>query len=87
MQNTFSRSFRLNAITEKKFYFVPVKSKDVLSYNVHINNDAEVKKFDLDLVDGKWKIRTQQKKLPDWVFELQPQFNEEILEALKSQKQ
>ena len=87
MQNTFSRSFRLNATTEKKFYFVPVKSKDVLSYNVHINNDAEVKKFDMDMVGGKWEIRSQQKKLPDWVLELQPKFHEEILETLKGQKQ
>lgn len=87
MQNTFSRSFRLNATTEKKFYFVPAKSKDVLSYNVHINNDTEVKKFDMDMVDGKWGIRAQQKKLPDWVFTLLPQFNEKIQEALKDQEQ
>ncbi|WP_118953564.1 hypothetical protein [Taibaiella helva] len=86
MQNTFSRSFRLNATTEKKFYFVPVKSKDVLSYNVHINSDVEVKKFDLDMVDGKWGIRAQQKKLPEWVFELQPQFHEEIQKALQGQE-
>lgn len=86
MQNTFSRSFRLNATTEKKFYFVPVTSKDVLSYNVHINSDVEVKKFDLDMVDGKWGIRAQQKKLPEWVFELQPQFHEEIQKALQGQE-
>lgn len=86
MQNTFSRSFRINAAIEKKFYFVPVKSKDVLSYNVHINSDAEVKKFDLDLVDNKWEIRAQQKKMPEWVFELQSQFHEKIEEALRGQQ-
>lgn len=86
MQNTFSRSLRLDATTEKKFYFVPEKSKDVLQYNVHINNDPELKKFVLNKSDGEWKISAQQIKLPEWVYALQPQFHEQIEEALNSQK-
>lgn len=86
MQNTFSRSFKLDATTEKKFYFVPEKSKEVLLYNVHINNDPEAKKFVLDKSEGQWKIRTQQTKLPEWVYALQSQFHEKIEEALNDQK-
>jgi hypothetical protein len=86
MQNTFSRSFRVDPTTEKKFYFVPEKSKDVLQYNVHINNDLELKKFVLTKDEGQWKIREQQVKLPEWVYTLQPQFHEKIEEALEGRK-
>ncbi|KAA5532187.1 hypothetical protein F0919_15410 [Taibaiella lutea] len=86
MQNTFSRSFRLDATTEKKFYFVPEQSKDALHYNVHINNDPELKKFVLTKGEGQWKIKEQQIKLPEWVYTLQPQFHEKIEESLDSRK-
>jgi hypothetical protein len=86
MQNTFSRSLKLDATTEKKFYFKPDKTGGKFQYQVHINNDLEVKKFTLNKDGGSWKIQPQTVKLPEWLFTLEGQFNDNIEEALANQK-
>jgi hypothetical protein len=86
MQNTFSRSFKLNETTEKKFYFKPEKTAGVLHYQVHINNDLELKKFTVIQQDGAWKIKPQTIRLPEWLYTLEQQFDEKIIEAIASQK-
>lgn len=87
MQNTFSRTFRLNEETNKKFYFTPDKSGKELFYHVHINNDPEMKKFKMNKVDGGWKIGAlPATKLPEWLFTLETQFDHSIEEAIAGQR-
>lgn len=86
MRNTFSRSFRLDDATEKKFYFIPVLSGAELSYKVHINRDPELKKFKVVKQEGTWKVELQSVKFPEWLFTLEPQFNISIEEAVASEK-
>jgi hypothetical protein len=86
MQNTFSRVFSLDATTEKKFYFVPEKSANSLRYLVHTNRDVELKKFTMAATDGTWKIQPQTVRLPEWLFTLESQFDQQIKEVLELQK-
>lgn len=87
MQNTFSRSFKLEEGTEKKFYFKPNKSGAELLYLVHTNRDPELKKFRILKIDGAWKVEPQVQKLPEWLFTLEQQFDASIKEAIASQPQ
>ena len=86
MQNTFSRSFKLDGAEDKKFYFKPDKSKDPAAYTVHINGDLEMKKFKMKKEDNNWKIEQQDVKLPTWLFSLESAFNTEIEQSLGLRK-
>lgn len=78
MQNTFSRSFKLEGAEDKKFYFKPDKSINPEVYTVHINGDLEMKKFKMKKEEHNWKIEQQDAKLPTWLFTLESAFNTEI---------
>jgi hypothetical protein len=87
MQNTFSRSFKIDGAEDKKFYFKPDKSTGASAYTVHINGSAEMKKFKLKKEqDNTWKIEQQDQKLPDWLYTLEPAFNTEIEQSAGSRK-
>lgn len=87
MQNTFSRSFKMEGAEDKKFYFKPDKSNDPAVYSVHINGDLEMKKFKMKKEqDNAWKIDRQEAKLPEWLFTLEAAFNAEIQHAVELRK-
>lgn len=86
MRNSFSQMFAMEEQAEKKFYFVPNKPLNApLRYLVHINGDADVKKFAMEDVAGNWKIKAQEVKLPKWLFTLEDQFDQSIKEKVTSQ--
>lgn len=86
MQNTFSRSFKIDGAEDKKFYFKPDKSTDPSAYTVHINGDLEMKKFKMKKTDNAWKIEKQDMKLPTWLFSLESAFNSEIEQSMGLRK-
>jgi len=81
MQNTFSRSFKVEGAEDKKFFFKPDKSNDPSAYSVHINGDLEMKRFKMKKQDDTWKIEQQDVKLPKWLFSLESAFDTEIQQS------
>ena len=86
MQNTFSRSFKIDGAEDKKFYFKPDKAKEPTAYSVHINSDLEMKKFKMKKEDNTWKIEKTGLKLPEWLFTLESAFNSEIEQSVALRK-
>jgi hypothetical protein len=87
MQNTFSRSFKIDGAEDKKFYFKPDRSTDASAYTVHINGSVEMKKFKMKKEqDNTWKIEKQDQKLPDWLYTLESAFNTEIEQSISLRK-
>ena len=87
MQNTFSRTIPSEGAEDRKFYFTPNKADAPTGYTVHINRNAEMKRFKMKKEDGDtWKIETQAQRLPEWLFGLEAQLNTEIENSLSLRK-